>query len=218
MVDPYGLEARFADSTDAHDIKNSLNEELGENAVNVEKVTKPAVTIKLPLIGKITLSNEKTYWKLVANPDSDFNWNQNSVTAALKDVMESKEVIFNISLAEGRSWEARGGETDPYLAFWKPEGADITFSKTGYKQSAKTGRPQDTYSEPLAVVFLHEILGHGHPVGNSFYRWDDPNPTPLGAIGIQWFFGYYRNDPGHSGASPYIDWKTHSPTPKIVFK
>jgi hypothetical protein len=85
-----------------------------------------------------------------------------------------------------------GGIIDPHRS-----GADVYISSKGFLRK----------KEPMGLVFSHEILGHGHPVGSSFGEY--------GAKGIQKTYGYGYSQ--HPGYHKVIGWKNWARYPGVNY-
>jgi RHS repeat-associated protein len=188
-VDPNGMEV-VGDSTQLAQIANSVNEENNtSDAVAVERVDVAAKTITV--FGKtITLKKASTYFRLNVNGESSFNWEQNEITSALYDVIESTDIKFNVSITKTlgirRNADLASGYGGGYLDS-KKGGGDIYLSPIG------------SHRETLGVRFMHEAVGHGHPVTGIGYA---GNATKVNML----YNGRYQK--GHYGYHKRIGWKT----------
>lgn len=187
-IDPDGMEVR-GDSTQLAHIASSVNEENNStDAVNVERVDVAAKTITI--FGKtITLKKAQTYFRLNVNGESDFDWGQNEITSALYDVIESTDIVFNAEITE-----TLGIRRD----------ADLATGYGGGFFDAKRGggniylSPVGSHWETLGVRFMHEAVGHGHPVTGIGFS---GNATMVNRL----YNGRY--DSGHFGYHKEVGWK-----------
>jgi hypothetical protein len=83
-------------------------------------------------------------------------------------IINTTEVTFNMSLVDGKStgwpitiFDRGGGIANSYAG-----GSDIIISNTGNR-----------VGDPMGVVIMHELVGHGHPAGglnahsiNKYYQ------------------------------------------------
>jgi RHS repeat-associated protein len=188
FIDPDGMEVR-GDSTQLAQIASSVNEENNTtNAVNVEKVNIPAKTITI--FGKtITLKKAETYFRLNINGESDFNWGENKIISALYDVIKSSDIIFNVEITETlvirRNANLASGYGGGFIRS-KKGGGNIYLSPVG------------SHWESLGVRFMHEAVGHGHPVTGVGFS---GNATEVNKI----YNGRYET--GHYGYHRKIGWK-----------
>lgn len=193
--DPDGREVVFSDSIQAAQAAQALNEVNQGADIRVEPVKK-----KHSFLGLFSWTT--TSYKL-STAGSSFDWSQNKYTSGLFDVINSKEVIFNVSLVDGKEtgwpislYDAGGGKLNSYQG-----GGDAIISNTGNR-----------VGDPLGVVLMHELVGHGHPVGGSYAH--DINKF------YQTKLGYEREPYGlsHPGYHQVIGWKKtglYSPPPSI---
>ena len=131
-----------------------------------------------------------TTYKL-STANSNFDWGQNDYTSGLFDCINSKEINFNVSFVPGDTktsffapaiytlYNAGGGITNSYEG-----GADIRISKDGNR-----------VNDPIGVVLMHELVGHGHPAGGKDAR--DVNKH----------YGYPGGGIEHGGYHKVINWK-----------
>lgn len=98
----------------------------------------------------------------MSTAESSFDWGQNPRVSALYDVINSPDITFNVSLTEtydaGYPYGVQplqkfgGGHLDP-----RQGGGNVFLDPRG---SIK-------FEDPMGVVFMHEVVGHGHPVGGN---------------------------------------------------
>jgi len=184
FIDPDGREVVFSDSTQASQAAHALNEVNQDAGISVETVDEEHTFLGL-------FSWTTTSYKL-STAGSSFDWSQNKYTSGLFDVINSKDIIFNVSFVDGKEtgwpinlYDGGGGKLNPYQG-----GGDAIISETGNR-----------VGDPLGVVLMHELVGHGHPAGgnsahdiNRFY---------------QSILKYNREEYGydHGGYKPVIGWK-----------
>ncbi len=158
--DPDGREVFFETEEEAEAAAAALNEVNEGSGITVESETEEHSFLGL-------FSWTTTTYKL-STAGSTFDWGQNKYTSGLFDCINSKEINFNISLVDGdkTGWpitlnEGGGGEANSYEG-----GSDILISNT-----------ENRVGDPMGVVIMHELVGHGHPSGgtsahavNRFYQ------------------------------------------------
>jgi len=188
--DPDGREVRFSDSTQAAIAAEALNQKHKGANIGVEK--RQTKGVSFTIFGKkITIKKSKTYYALTADPKSGFDWGQNEYTSALFDVIKSDEVVFDVRFTEeGPSYvypsiqDVSGGYTDSY-----PGGARVRVSAQGNLDR------QGNMEEDVGTVLLHELIGHGHPLGGTDARQ------------VNWHYGSKFVGRNHGGYHKQIQWK-----------
>ena len=180
LVDPTGKVVEFTNEEDAKKVRDELNQLHGSD-ISVNTVTE-----EHSLLGIFSWTT--TTFQL-STEGSGFDWGQTQFTSALFDCINSTDITFNISitstyngndLASGYG----GGIIDPYFG---GGGADVYLSPSG------------SHNESLGVRFMHEVVGHGHPVTGEGWA---GNAT---LVNLQYNGRYKR---GHYGYHKEIGWKT----------
>ena len=201
------------DSSDLAAVAKGINHELEGANVTVEKkteiVVKPLATLWNLITGKGGVAyTTNTYFALSTN-NSNFDWTQDKVVSALNDVINNTDVIFNVKITEkidGLDAQFSGGGKLETNWFSNP---DVLLSEKGWVK----GR------ESIGAVFMHEVLGHGHPVGDTF--------GSMGAKGIQAYLNDKNNSnygtPDHAGywegglSGPRVHWKNFRKHPDVKY-
>ncbi len=195
-IDPNGMEVR-GDSTDLAQVAESLNNENEGANVTVEKKPEKKVdvwgTIKNFFSGSIEVAyTTNTYFALSTN-GSSFNWGANKFTSAMYDVINSRDIIYDVKISEKYN--------GPDNAI---KGTDIASQLGGGYFDERSGGGTvwlsgvGTHSESIGVRFMHEAIGHGHPV--TGIGWEG-NATLVN----QHYNGRY--DSGHYGYHPVVGWR-----------
>lgn len=182
FIDPDGAEVKSEDKDRLQKLAERLNQIFEGANISV-----------------IQVEGEKRMYALATDIESEFDWGKSKFTSALFDVIHSAEVTFNVIFADyyksgndllSRMNEGKGvflgvgglggGKIEP-----KYMGANIWISRN----------EQDINTKNYGIVFMHEALGHGHPVGGKDAR-----------IIEQMFFGQKLGSQ-HGGYIERIGWK-----------
>jgi len=211
-IDPNGCEI-VGDSSDLAAVAKGINQELEGANVTVEKKTKivvnPLATLWNLITGKGGVAyTTNTYFALSTN-NSNFDWTQDKVVSALNDVINNTDVIFNVKITEkidGLDAQFYGGGKLETNWFSNP---DVLLSGKGWVKGG----------ESIGAVFMHEALGHGHPVGDTF--------GSMGAKGIQDYLNnrnnLYYGTPDHAGywkgslSGPRVHWENFRKHPGVTY-
>ncbi len=202
--DPDGKEVRFEDEEEANKLKDELNK-LFEDANII-----------------VTKNDDGQY--ILGIGEGNFDWSQDKVISALNDVITSTETIFNVEFTEthnGKSIQSFGGGKLVTGLIFDDSNPTVKLSPRGYvaSENPKYFGKEKSYAEPIGVVFMHEAVGHGHPVGNTFGN--------KGANGIQAYFnkrnGTLFKTPSHFGYGSSlflgkVKWKSFRKHPGVEYK
>ena len=178
LVDINGDSVRTSSEEDAKKAAELLNKKHEGANITYKKRTKEKLTLFGKILGFLGFSTEghtttETYYVLLPGANTGYDWNQNEFTSALYDVLVSDEVTFNLTFTtEYKGYDIQkfgGGRIEPYAGggniFIDPRGK---LSYKGRKRFDEAGN-QIPY-EDAGIVLLHELLGHGHPVGGGDAR------------------------------------------------
>ncbi len=93
--------------------------------------------------------------------DSEFDWSQDQYTAALYDVINSEEIVFNLHLVPGNT-DLTGHPL--YATAFDIQGTNRSYPGGG---NVFVSRDGNRLGEPMGVVLMHELVGHGHRAGGG---------------------------------------------------
>ncbi|MBZ0181132.1 MAG: hypothetical protein K8F60_01620, partial [Melioribacteraceae bacterium] len=182
FIDPDGREVRVRSEEDAKRFVNDVNSLYSDAPVSYKKVTE-----EHSFLGIFSWTSE--HYVINADASGSFDWSQEKYASGLFDAISTTENVFNVNYVDGNSFrvhpyalsEIGGGHTDSHSG-----GADINISYTGHNSNS-----------PRAVVMMHELVGHGHPVGGNH------------AHDIDRFYGYPPKEGAydHPGFHSVITWK-----------
>jgi len=203
FVDRTGEEVEFDDEESANNTAEELNK-LHNNKTNITVESKANTSINIVktlsnfLSGNYSFSFSTSTSYILSTTKSDFNWGQNKYTSALFDCINSKDISFNVKF--GSYQNLGGGKIES-----KPGGGIIKIDPNGYEAG----------NESFGVVFLHELIGHGHPVTSKMSNpvwavpgireWGYPNKPGNATLINKHYNGYYNA--GHAGYHKKIGWK-----------
>jgi RHS repeat-associated protein len=89
--------------------------------------------------------------------ESDFDWSQDEYTAALGDIINLDNHIYEIDYVPGDQVVGSLGTAYEQMGFF-----NAGFSVSVVEISADGNR----FGVPNSIVIMHELVGHGHPVGS----------------------------------------------------
>lgn len=182
-VDPDGREVRCADESECQRAANDLNAlHQGKTGISVEATSwevSAAVWYKPWTWGDVeTVSGFR-----LSTTGSTFDFSANPIVSALYDVINSNEIAFDLDYVSGSTKLFPGTSMDKVTAY-DGQGAMISRSGGGRVMISADGNRQNV---PNGIVLMHELVGHGHPVGGS------------NAMHINRFYGSYggNSHPGY---------------------
>ncbi|QOJ28869.1 MAG: RHS repeat-associated core domain-containing protein [Ignavibacteriales bacterium] len=180
--DPDGKEVRLNNRKDAERLAKEINTVLGgEHVFVVEIIINDG-------------DNNQHYFRIDAN-ESSLDWGKDVYLSAAYDVFASREHIFSVEFSN--SADAKGG------GYFKAIGElmvgvdnkndnlnhhDVVLSKSNNKYKNGT----------LDVIFMHEAVGHGHPVTGIEYNGN--------ASEVSEYFGFNKSM-FHKGYINKTGWK-----------
>ncbi len=183
LIDPDGREVRVKTEDDAKRFIKDVNSLYANAPVSYQKVTEEHSF----LFGIFNWTSE--HYVINADGGGSFDWSQDNYASGLYDAIATTENVFNVNYVDGKKFRVHpyslysigGGHTDSDYG-----GANINISYTGHNTRT-----------PRAVVMMHELVGHGHPVGGNH------------AHDIDRFYGYPPKEGAydHPGYHENITWK-----------
>lgn len=201
-VDPTGMEVRTSDSTSAATIANDINSLHNGANVSFEKRTEKKNT----LLSFLGLADPETieYYAITVDPNSSYDCGQDKYSAALFETILSIDVVFDVKLSE----------TIPFLGSDKNAqdfGGGFLDSNGGSKATAYIDPRGDLRTgTPRSVLFMHEVVGHGHPVGtprnSNHNNAHDINRFCMNKLGLRVKNGYRNPHRGYKGG---VKWPTY---------
>ena len=174
-IDPDGREVRCANEEDCQRAADELNEihNNGTNITVVEAEWEEKVPSKNPILRFLGLggTTETVSGYKLSTGESSFDWAQHDYYSALYDVINSTEIIFNFEFVPG--------ETN--LTGWPLNETAFEIGGRLYSRkgggSVRVSADGNSLGEPTGVVIMHELVGHGHPLGgfranavNEYYQ------------------------------------------------
>lgn len=156
---------------DGREVNSNDQDRLQQLADRLNKIFEGA---NISVIENKNEDGDVTSYSLATDIESEFDWGQNDVTSALFDAIHSADVSFNVIFADNYK-----GDNGLLSRMNNGEGAFIGVGGLGggkidpQYMSANiwiSRNEQDINSKNYGIVFMHEALGHGHPVGGNDAR------------------------------------------------
>ena len=194
-IDPDGKKVHYLNKAEADKTVASLNslykEKYGFDAAF--KVVTYEVTIKNPDYGwwdASGLGSDPEYIKQTRHyiqTNNDFDWNKDEYTKAAYDILNATSLDVNVDILADKGTEYREHDFMPDLTttpngFFKDYGGGMCLNESRVilsdalpidKTVMKNG--QGDHITSLAGVFLHEVLYHIHPLGETVGQNGNPN-------------------------------------------
>jgi RHS repeat-associated protein len=162
-LDPDGREVRCRRREDCQTAAEELNTiHGGETGITVEEAT-----WRQRRRGWRFWQTEEVSGYRLSTADSDFDWGQDEYTSALYDVINSRDISFDLAIVPEDyvltdSWYNRHLGRQGYTA-WNMMG--MIYPRKGGAR-VLVGR-SNRRGDPVGVVLMHELVGHGHPTGGT---------------------------------------------------
>jgi len=159
-IDPTGETVECTTEESCQQAADDINETHEGAGVEVEEKQRTKEKRFLGFLWKTGESETETYYQLTTG-NEDFDWTQggsDEFGAAVYDILASEDVVMNVVYTTGGV--PYGNTSDSPITglgggFFKAE------TNTVYVD------PRGGGGDPSAVILMHEMLGHGHPVGGS---------------------------------------------------
>ncbi len=152
----------------ANDINSAHSGHDGDTNITVEEYREQVDVSNFDLLrpstwfGKGSKTTKTVTKYRLSTSDSSFDWAQDKFTLAVYDVINTNEVSFSVKYVPGDTdlsgWPVHAS------AFDSQARADIGLGGGLIRISSDGNR----LGEPNGVVALHELIGHGHPVGANY--------------------------------------------------